>query len=161
MCSFAANVFEALPILCILEFDDPSLSPIAATSHGRTSFVSEISWMHLDHLQAALGHELLETHNDLQQAALASAAEEQASRHGKRNAFDIILQGVVQVSQGRNLVSLFVQLLPGFLPAYACKFLAFQQHRRPCCKHFSPCALHHAVHAQNKQWHKLMFDSKR
>ena len=114
MCSFAANVFEALPILCILEFEDHSLSPIAATSHGRTSLVSEINWMHLDHLQAALGRELLQTHNDLQQAALASAAEEQASRDGKRNAFDIILQGVVQVSQGRNLVSLFVQLLPGF-----------------------------------------------
>lgn len=80
--------------------------------------------MRLERLQAILGHQLLHTADDIQQAALAS---EHAPRDGRRDAFDTILLGVVQVSQGRLIVSLLVQLLPGFSPAYACKLLADRQ----------------------------------
>ena len=98
--------------------------------------------MRLERLQAVLGHQLLHTADDLQQAAFAS---EHAPRDGRRDAFDTILQGVVQVSQGRLIVCLLVQLLPGFSPASF-----WQIARKPCCSHALFCALHHAVYANNK-----------
>lgn len=70
--------------------------------------------MHLERLQAVLGHQLSETAGNIRQAGLASG-EEQTSRDSRRDAFDTVLQGVVQVSQGRHFVSLLVSTSSWFL----------------------------------------------
>ena len=134
-------------LVAYFEFDDRSASPkMLSQAIAVSALSSKISRVHWEHLQAVLGHRLPHTADNIQQAALASDAEEHAPRDGRRDAFDTVLQGVVQVSQDTPVIELAcsIQRTPASF---------WQITRRLCCSHSVLCALHHAVYAQNKQWH--------